>query len=232
MEIICDKCDSRYVIDDSKIPESGTVSVKCPKCSNKIVVGKDKGTKFREDKSSATKRDRSSRVKAETFTASEDQISDSMPDAMEFFDEGIKTALIYCPDFDARSEIEKHLKAVGYQYRHITNAVEAGHRYRYHHYDMIVLHQSGPEASKQLQELIDYINNLPISTRRKIVTVHILIGASQFDAMQAFLRAMDVVISPTELSNLPDIIKRLEGTKERSYRIFHETLNRVAEKGL
>ncbi len=38
MEIICNKCDSRFRIPDNKIPTSKVATLPCPKCRNKITV--------------------------------------------------------------------------------------------------------------------------------------------------------------------------------------------------
>lgn len=238
MEIICDNCGTRYVIDSNKLPDHGDVIIKCPNCSGKIKTSRESSaghtdhTQKQDDPTAASATAPEGEVDSKPIHVREDEDMDSMKDAMEYFAEGTKTALIFCPDFDARHEIEKHLKQSGYEYRHVTNVQEMANRFRFHQYDMIILHQSGPEPSPALREIMGYITRLSGSVRRKIIVIQIMIGGSQFDEMQAFSMSMDLTISPTELSNLPEIIKRLEGRNGQTYRVFFECLTKVAEKNI
>ena len=42
MEIICNQCQSKFRIQDEKIPPDKTVTLGCPKCKNKILVSAPK----------------------------------------------------------------------------------------------------------------------------------------------------------------------------------------------
>ena len=245
MEIICDQCDKKYVIDENKLPEHGSVVIKCPNCSGKIRVNRDPQPTVADDNETAASIMESDEPGAAMEsgtggaeyvdnTVSADSSSEGEQDnthfAMEYFPEGTKTALIFCPDFDARNEIEKHLQQSGYEYRHVTNVQEMSDRFRYHQYDVIVLHQSGPEPSPPLADVIRYIIEMQGAVRRKIIVIHIKIGGSQYNEMQAFLNSTDMLISPTELSELSKIIKRLEERKDQTYRVFFDCLEKVADR--
>ncbi len=243
MEIICNNCSTRYVIDENKLPEHGNVIIKCPNCSGKINTGRNQETASETDVQTTRELQHSEvQKKPEGITANQDIPEEETPEpassttmepanhddvaamkkAMEYFPEGTKTALIFCPDLDARHEIEKHLQQSHYEARHVADVNEMANRFRYHQYNMIILHQSGPEPSPQLQEILQYLARLPGAVRRKVIAILIMLGGSQYDEMLAFLKSMDIVISPTELSDLVSIIKRLEEKKVQTYRIFFE----------
>jgi predicted Zn finger-like uncharacterized protein len=227
VEIVCDNCGKKYVVDDSKLPDHGSVIIKCKNCSGKIRVEKKKPERDADDITKLTTHDT---TPAGTSESQHDEDRADAAEAMEYFPEDSKTALIFCTDFDARHEIEKHLQTAGYEFRHITKAKELSNRFRYHTYNMIIMYQQGPEPSPALREILNLIANFPSATRRQVITILIMIGGNQHDEMLSFEMSMNMTISPTDLAQLPEIIKRAEERHRQTYRIFFECLDRVAEQ--
>ncbi len=149
---------------------------------------------------------------------------------LEFFEPGTKTALVFCPDYEAMKQLQEKLKEKEYEVRQVSSAGEVQARFRYHVYDLIVLYQSGPEPEDRLQEILNWINNMGMDVRRQILVIHISINGNRFDTMQAFSLGVDTCLSPLDIANFPDILDKVNNEREARYMVFNECLARVRDE--
>ena len=140
----------------------------------------------------------------------------------ESFEPGIETALIYCPESQARKLLQKELTGLGYKVRLINQQNDIRSRFRYHIYDLIILCQNGPEPEDNLTNIHKYINSLLMDMRRKIFVVYVHPGGNRFDSMQAFSMGADLTMSPPELENLSEILSPAIAAREMDYKVFFE----------
>ncbi len=96
MEVTCGQCKSRFTIPDDKVPKDKIIKLSCPKCKGKISLGGEvPGQPAKADESGEAPlkmMDPSAGRKApEESYGYEDFTNDQ---ALDFFEEGIKLALI------------------------------------------------------------------------------------------------------------------------------------------
>ncbi len=246
MNITCSGCGKKYRIDDSKIPASGKAVMKCPGCGNRLEI---RAPGYSEDQAPSSDALQGSQPASysETPQGSYQETANtepagpgsaggpSAPEAdeeagLEFFEPGTKTALVFCPDYEAMTQIETKLREEGYEVRSVSSVSEVQARFRFHVYDLIILYQSGPEPENRLQEILNWINNISMDVRRQILVLHISMNGNRFDTMQAFSMGVDATISPLDIAMLPEVLEKVNGTKEATYMVFNECLSRVREE--
>ena len=252
MNITCSGCGKKYRIDDSKIPPSGKVVMKCPGCGNRMEITAPDNTESIDTAQDMTadtgsfasqgtdgmetgKQDSHGPSETAGSASSGSGASQASPpedddSGLEFFEPGTKTALVFCPDYEAMKQLQEKLKEKEYEVRQVSSAGEVQARFRYHVYDLIVLYQSGPEPEDRLQEILNWINNMGMDVRRQILVIHISINGNRFDTMQAFSLGVDTCLSPLDIANFPDILDKVNNEREARYMVFNECLARVRDE--
>ncbi len=213
MEVICTGCSRRYKVDDSKIPPGGVAYLACPNCKEKIEVRSR----------TAEKADRQKGPPDSTG------IGRRATSGFEFFEPGTRTALVYCPQSEARDEIIKGLSSMDFEVRRVSNVEDVRSRLRYHQYDLVVLYQQGPDPEEYLLEILRYFNSLPMEVRRHIFLVYIYLSGNRFDSMQSFSLGVDMTLGPLDVASLPKLLYEGLDGKDTAYRIFFECRNKVDE---
>ncbi len=208
MEITCHSCGKTYSIDESKLPDTGRVFVKCAACQEKIEVSREKNN---------------NQAGAPTVS----QGSSEPP--VEYFDPDVSTALVYCQEVQARLEIEKKLAEAGFETRSIKDEADIRHHFRYNIFDLVILYQHGPDPDERLQAIIGYINEMPAHMRRNTLVVYIHLSGNRYDLYDAFSRGMDATLSPMDITGLTDIVLKLMDQKKRNYKVFFDCLAKVEE---
>ena len=211
MDVICTGCSRHYKIAEEKLPSEGIAYFTCPNCKEKIKI-------------EAPSKKISLSTGKRTVTA-ESQ-------GFESFEPGTKTALVYCPESQARKLLHKELSGLGYEVRLINQRDEIRFRFRYHIYDLILLCQNGPEPEDDLSNIQEYISSLLMDMRRKIFVVYVHPRGNRLDSMQAFSMGADVTISPSDPENLSEILSQALEAKEIAYKVFSECKAKVEKEVL
>ncbi len=206
MDVICTGCSRRYKIAEEKLPSDGVGYFTCPNCKEqiKIEVPSKKILLSTGEKTVAT---------------------DSQ--GFESFEPGTKTALVYCPESQARELLQKELIGLGYEVRLINQQDDIRSRFRYHIYDLIFLYQIGPEAKDDLTNIQEYISSLLMDMRRKIFVVYVHPRGNRLDSVQAFSMGSDLTISPSDIRNLSKILSSAFEAKKMAYKVFFECKAKV-----
>jgi predicted Zn finger-like uncharacterized protein len=206
MDLKCPECATAYRIDDSKIPSTGHVVVRCAECGHKIRVSAP-----------------SSGVGSTDAPSAESQRP------IEYFDPDTKTALIYCPDIQAKMEMESKLNSLEFQVRSISDRAELAHLLRFNIFDLVLLYQGRPEPEDKLLEILDHFNRIPPESRRKMFLAYIHIAGNRHDKLDAFYRGVDVCLNPMDIGRLDELVPQLLKEKDGEYRVFYEVKKRVLE---
>ena len=210
MDIKCPECSTAYRIDDSKLPPSGQVIVKCAECGHKIKVSAP-GSSGGNGKGQAGAKGAEQEAPA------------------EYFDPDTKTAMVYCPDIQMKMEIEGKLTGLEFQVRGISDRNEAAHLLRFNLFDVAILYQGRPEPEEKLLELLDYFSVMPPESRRRMLIAYIHIGGNRHDKLDAFFRGVDVCLNPMDIGRLDVLLPQLLKDKDAQYRVFHEVKRRIQE---
>ncbi len=201
IKVTCPGCDKVYKIPRESIPAGKKVTVTCPKCKTKMEVRDD-------------------HIPPPTTTVSEDAKKEQR--TVEYFDSDAKVALVACRDPLSLIQIEKELKAMGYENRDVATGEELKERFNLFTYPLVILSQRGPDMDSELRNMLEALSKFPPEVRRKTFVVYIHLGGNRFDSLQAFSMGCDLTLSPLDLTNLSSILKSEMAEKEELLKPFYE----------
>ena len=209
MDVICTGCSRHYKIAEEKLPSDSVAYFTCPSCKERIKI---------------------QAPSKKILLSSDEKAVSTDSQGFESFEPGTKTALVYCPESQARELLQKELSGLGYEVRLINQQDDIRSRFRYHIYDLIILYQNGSEPEDDLANIQEYISSLLMDMRRKIFVIYVHPRGNRLDSMQAFSVGADVTISTPDLKNLSEILSPALDAKEIAYKVFFECKAKVEEK--
>lgn len=211
MELMCNSCSKKILVPDEKIPLGKSFHVACPNCKTKISAAPKNDNKPLENVS--IEHNPSSPM-AESLKSEEDEL--------DFVEEGVKVALV-C-DNENTAVIVSKLEETGYQVKVAKNSEDAINRIRFTLYDIIALNEKFCCSDMAENTILNYLQPMPMTTRRKIVLLLISDQYRTFDSMEAFVHSVNFIVNRKDLSNLTKIMKKFIQDHERFYKIFNESL--------
>ncbi len=220
MDIICDKCQSKFKIPDDKIPAGKVVKLPCPKCKNRISIGSSK-------KTDDIKQDQ------ETGIASFDQADSDAYDASEkpfdFIEEEGRTALICESDSSIKKKIKKVLNIMDYHFTEAESARDALKQMRYHNYDMIIVNEDFDTKNPDSNGVLIFIERLSMSVRRNIFVVMISGRFHTMDNMMTFIKSVNLIINTKNIKDFDKILQRGITDNDFFYRVYKESLKETGK---
>lgn len=157
-----------------------------------------------------------------------DQIDSSTYDAadkpFDFVDAEGETALVCESDPAIREKISAAMKLLGYMITEAGSAKDALKKMRFHTYDAVVLNERFDTASPDENDVLRYLENLSMVTRRDIFVALVSERFRSMDNMAAFNRSANLVINLKNIDDVETILKRGISENNAFYRVFKETL--------
>ena len=226
MEVTCGQCKARFNIPDDKVPKDKILKLNCPKCKGKISLGGEAPEQpAKADESGAFRMkfiDPKAGQKApEESYGYEDYAGDQ---ALDFFEEGIKLALIMPNSSMNGDRLKAGIEIIGYKCIPTPNTRDAIGKLRFHHFDLIILADGFDNQPLDHSVIVNYLNRLSMSVRRKIFLALISDNFKTMDNMMAFAMSANVVINSKDIEKLHLILKKAVSENERFYKIFMDTL--------
>ncbi|MBW1772926.1 MAG: zinc-ribbon domain-containing protein [Deltaproteobacteria bacterium] len=238
MEVICQNCSTKLNIPDEKIPENRSVRVACPKCKNKITL---------DPRSEAPKEQHEGEpeVHGETgkyhlkFIESQKGEGEkeegygydeySGDEALEFFEEDAKLALLLMPDEDTGAQAQKAAEELGYRCIPSSDTRDATGKMRFHHFDLIMVADGfdGQEVAKS--PILNYLNRVSMSVRRRIFLALMSDKFKTMDNMMALALSANVVISTKDIEKLVPILKKSISDNDKFYKVFMDTMTEIGK---
>ena len=219
MDITCSSCGTTLSVPDEKLPQNQVVNITCPKCKGKIKVD----TRELGLKPAARKKEKE--AEEEFFSEYE---NDTGP--LEFFEEGVKLAIVLESDDLRLSDIIPALEELGYKIIQPLALQEAMSKIRLHPFDMIILSDGFDGKGLEGNPIINYLNHLSMSVRRKIFLVLVSDRFKTMDNMMAFAISANLVVNPEDLPNMRLILKKGTSENEKFYKVFTDTLREVGRE--
>lgn len=224
MDVACDKCPAKFKIPDEKIPKGQAFAVTCPKCQNKISIDAraDAPPPPKETPAPAAKPEP---AKEKTLLDEVDADAyDAEAKPFDFLEEGAETALLCEPDKTVRSKIRKALDNLGYHTTEPDSAREVLKQMRFHVFDMVVINELFDTSNPDLNNVLKYLDQLPMVTRRNIFVALVTDRFRTNDNMAAFNKSVNLVINLKNIDDCEKILKRAVADNTAFYRVFKETL--------
>jgi hypothetical protein len=234
MEVTCSQCNTKLNIPDEKIPRDQIVRIGCPKCKNRITIDARSGSP--EQPPSADPFMETGKLHLKFIDKQEkspgeaygyDDYSDD--NALDFFDEGGKIALIMVKDNDERGKAGSAMKALGYKCAFAENTRDALGKLRFHSFNMIFLSAGFDSQDIGNSPILSYLNRAPISSRRKMFVVLTGDRFKTVDEMMAFAMSANAVINTKDLDQLASILRRCISENEKFYKVLMDTLIEVGK---
>jgi len=226
MEVTCEQCKSRFSISDDKIPKDRVLTLSCPKCKGKISLGvqapdqpamADESGEFRMLSADPA----AGRKAPEESYGYEDYAGDQ---ALDFFEEGIKLALIMPNSSMDEDRVRAGIEIIGYKCIPTPNTRDAIGKLRFHHFDLIILADGFDNQPLDHSVIVNYLNRLSMSVRRRIFLALVSDNFKTMDNMMAFAMSANVVINSKDIEKMHLILKKAVSENERFYKIFLDTL--------
>ena len=214
MEITCESCQSKFKIQDGKIPPGKTAVLNCPKCKNKISVTAEKAP-FETD-GIKTEKTIYDEVASDNYDASEKPF--------DFVEEDGITALLCEPDDEYRKTLMKTLTSMEYHITVAENIRDTLTKMRYHNYDMILLNENFDSPNPDQNGVLFHIERMQMGTRRKIFVALLTNRFRTMDNMKAFNKSVDVILNTENIADAGKILDRSMREKEFFYKVYNQTI--------
>ena len=230
MEIFCQSCKARLKIRDDKLPDDKAVQIKCPKCNSDISVNtntpKDQPEASHEVSNNGSPFDLDPKESSLSEPSAEIQtVEMSMDEFVDFLEEGLQRALICDNDQSNQALLKVTLKELGYWSSIGKDPGDALEKMRFTHYDLVVLNDGFGGLSLSENPVLNYIQTMPIATRRNIFVSLIGPQFRTYDNMTALSESANLVINQKDMPNIMTILKSSISENERFYAVFHEILD-------
>ncbi|KWT81168.1 response regulator [Candidatus Magnetominusculus xianensis] len=148
-------------------------------------------------------------------------------DTNENIDE--KTALICDDSKDRQEEAAESLDDLGYKVQTAESPDDAYERVKHNQFDIIYLHANFGGGNPESNEVLEFIQSMPMSARRKIFVV--LAGASYTtnDNMKAYSESANVVINEADMREFKQVLKKSVTANNMFYKVYNEMLRAVGK---
>jgi predicted Zn finger-like uncharacterized protein len=215
MDIICDKCQSKFKIPDNKIPAGKIVTLPCPKCKNKISIGSSK--KIDDSKPNEKKA-------ITAFNEIDSDVYDASEKPFDFVEEEGKTALICESDLSIKKKIADVLHIMEYHFTEAESARDALKQMRYHDYDMIIVNEDFDTKNPDSNGVLIYLERLSMDIRRNIFVTMISSRFHTMDNMMTFNKSVNLIINIKNIDDIDKVLQRGIADNELFYRVFRDSL--------
>ena len=212
MDIICNKCSSKFRIPDDKIPDGRVTNLPCPKCKTRITIDPPEKT-------------------GQSDLADEKPPDNDGYDAsdkpFDFIEEEGLTALLCEQNPLASNTIQKTLNLMEYQITLAENARDALKRMRYHVYDLIVVNENFDTKNPDSNGVLIYLERLSMSVRRKIFVAMVSSRYRTMDNMMSFNASVNLIINIKNIEDIGKILSRGITDTEMFYSVYKECLKEL-----
>ena len=205
MDIICEKCQSKFTIPDEKIPDGKVVSTPCPKCKNVLYID------------SAQKQEALADTGFYTDTSDDEK-------PFDFIEEEGITALVCEQDPNIRKKVIEALDIMEYHITVAENGRDALKKMRYHVYDLIVINETFNSDSLDSNMVMLFLERLPMSIRRNTFVIMISTRFRTLDRMLAFRYSVHIIINSKNIDDFAKIVSRGLTDNELFCQVFNESL--------
>lgn len=221
MEITCDQCKTKLSVADEKLPEGKAVTIKCPKCQNKISIDLTKNQAGGGGGNGAKPSSN-----AFNFDEGTDDY-DAAERPFDFLEEEGNTALVCENDPEIVKQINIVLGIMDYSITTAESVRDALKKMKYHTYNMILVNETFGGSEPDANGLLVYLERLSMDVRRNIFVGLLTRRFPSMDNMAAFIKSVNITINPKDINSLDRILARGINEHDLFYGIFKESLKKL-----
>jgi uncharacterized protein YbaR (Trm112 family) len=218
MEIICEQCKAKLNIPVEKIPQGQRVIIHCPKCKHKLTL--EYNSPKKEDKAPVTQ----DKTDQEVSTPEIDDGYEDEDLSLVFYEEGVKLALVMENEISGTEKLERTIEKLGYRSVSAKSTRDAIGKMRFHHFDLMILSDLFDGIELEESPVLQYLNHLPMSIRRRIFLALIGDTFKTMDHMMAFAMSANLVINRRDLDTITAILVHAVSDHDKFYKVFMDVL--------
>ena len=207
------------------------MTLKCPKCKNKIIVGPQKKDAPKKPKSAK-------KVLAQTGFAESDREDATFVDVgfdtgdghekpFDFYEEEGISALVCEQDPDIKRKIKRTLQLLEYRVTFAETARDALKGMRYQTYDMVVLNENFDCRNPDANGVLTYIQRLQMSIRRTMFVILLTDRFRSMDSMNSYHKSVNLIINIDNINQFEKTVGRGLAEFEIFYGPFTNTLKKL-----
>jgi len=219
MDITCSSCGTTLHVPDEKLPTNQVVNITCPKCKARIKVD----TRDLDLRQAGPKKE--DETDKNFSSESEDDTS-----PLEFFEEGVKLALVLETDELYLSQMTSALEELNHKVIQPLNLQDAMSKIRLHPFDIIILSDGFDGKGLDGNAVINYLNHVSMSVRRGIYLVLVSKRFETMDNMMAFAMSANLVVNPEDLPNTRLILKKGISENDKFYKLYMDALKQAGKE--
>jgi len=144
----------------------------------------------------------------------------------DFVGEDVGTALICESDASLKKKLTAAMKNLGYQITEPASTKDALKNMRYHVYDVVIVNENFDTDNPATNEVLQYLANLNMSTRREIFVTVISSRFRTMDNMAAYNQSANLIINTKNISDAGQIIKSGINENDAFYHVYKEILKK------
>ena len=133
-----------------------------------------------------------------------------------------ETAMICEHDPVIRQKISNTLQTLNYNVIESTTFKEVLKYLTFHTFNVIVVNENFDIGTGGINNVLNHLEQLPMSTRRQIFVVLISATFATMDYMHSFNKSINLIINKDEISELALILKKEIEENEYFYHVFKE----------
>ncbi|WP_420265778.1 hypothetical protein [Candidatus Magnetominusculus dajiuhuensis] len=134
-------------------------------------------------------------------------------------------AALVCDDNVERAEAaEGALEDLAYKVQRAGSPEDVSDKLKYDQYDVVYVHDSFGGGNSENNEVLEIIQSMPISARRKTFVALAGTKYTTLDHMAAFAESVNIVINEADMPEMKAILKKSIPTNYLFYKVYNEIL--------
>jgi hypothetical protein len=133
-----------------------------------------------------------------------------------------ETAMICENDPATRQKISSTLKSLDYNVIESATFKDVLKYLNFHTFNVIVVNENFDTGTGGMNNVLNYMEQLPMSTRRQIFVVLISATFATMDYMHSFNKSVNLIINQDDITELALILKKEIQENEYFYHVFKE----------
>ena len=219
MEITCRHCGAKLKVADERLPLNRSAILKCTKCQGKIEIN------AREEATQSHPLDHEG---LKTMVREvESKAYDPSEKPFDYLLRGEKTALLCEQEPQNKRKIADTLENMGYRVADAASARNALKYMRFQTYDMVIVNETFDAPDADANHVLQYLAQLPISTRRHIFVGLVGMSFKTMDNMIAFNKSVNLVVNLEDVDEIGKILSGALADHETFYQVFWDSMKKA-----
>ncbi len=202
MKVACNNCNTKFIIPDDRVPKDKTSIFKCPKCKKRLQILAVKQI---------------------------NTVTENKGGSFELSLDERLNALICVGGDDLKKKVVSSLKRMGLNTAVVANTKTALKRLEYHIYHLVIIDDVF-DQKKGIADIIDSMNTMDMSLRRRICLVWITSEFKTNDNLASLHGSVNAILNHDDIHHIGPFLSSALLEHKQFYTVYNESL-KMAGKG-